>query len=90
MNNKIAPSIVLRDGTTYEPPGWMWVVAFALKGCDWAVKEASTESFRSMVNKWCRENYKHSLVLGIEEKQKQIDGLLQRLKNITEEDMGQS
>lgn len=38
----IAPTVLLTDEygnqTTYAPPGWMWVLAFAIRGCPWAVE----------------------------------------------------
>jgi hypothetical protein len=34
----IRPGIVLEDGTTYYPTGEEWLLAFALKGCEWAAR----------------------------------------------------
>lgn len=40
---RIAPSVVVRDEhgneRTVHPPGWMYVLAFALRGVPWAVEE---------------------------------------------------
>lgn len=44
----ISPGVVI-DGQTVYPPGWMYVLGFALRGCEWAVKEADTPAFREMV-----------------------------------------
>ena len=49
MSNTFAPTVKMRDGRTVTPRGWMWVMGFALAGCDWAIKEASTEEFRQLV-----------------------------------------
>lgn len=32
----IRPGVVI-DGNTYYPPGWMYILAFALRGCQWAI-----------------------------------------------------
>ncbi len=38
-----APTVLVRDeyGNTHTvtPPGWVWVLAFALRGVPWAVEE---------------------------------------------------
>lgn len=41
-----APTVVV-DGQTVTPRGWMWVLAFALGGCDWAIAEADTPEFKA-------------------------------------------
>lgn len=33
----IKPGIVLSDGTTYYPSGFEWILAFALRDCQWAI-----------------------------------------------------
>jgi hypothetical protein len=48
-----APRVVV-DGVTITPPGWMWVLAFALNGCKWAIETADTDEFRSTVRDWLR------------------------------------
>lgn len=52
---KFSPSVALKDGRTYTPPNWMWVIGFALGGCDWAIKIADTEDFRTKVRLWLSE-----------------------------------
>lgn len=40
---KISPTVLVHDGYgneyTVNPPGWMWVLAFALRGVPWALEE---------------------------------------------------
>jgi len=36
---------VMVDGVHVEPEGWMWVLAFALGGVDWAVRDARDPAF---------------------------------------------
>lgn len=38
----IRPSVLMPDGTTVYPPGWMYVMAFALRGVPWAVREVES------------------------------------------------
>jgi hypothetical protein len=49
-----APTVCI-DGRTLEPAGWMWVLGFALAGCDWAVKEAETPEFKARAAEWMRD-----------------------------------
>ncbi len=60
MTESFAPSVVI-DGRTVEPPGWMWVLAFALGGCTWAIKECESESFKEAVRGWIRDRKRHHL-----------------------------
>ena len=46
---------VLYHGQTVAPPGWMWILGFALSGCEWAIKEVRTEEFKETVREWYRE-----------------------------------
>ena len=40
---RIAPTVLVRDDYgnehTVTPPGWMWVLGFAIRGVPWAVEE---------------------------------------------------
>lgn len=38
MRERFAPGVVI-DGRRVEPPGWVWVLAFARAGCPWAVEK---------------------------------------------------
>lgn len=49
MSNTFAPTVKMQDGQTVTPRGWMWVLGFALAGCDWAIKEADTEEFKQLI-----------------------------------------
>jgi hypothetical protein len=46
---KFAPSVLLTDEygnqTTYTPPAWMWVLAFAIRGVPWAVEMVESGVF---------------------------------------------
>jgi hypothetical protein len=51
---KFAPTVLI-DGKVVTPKGWVWVLAFALAGCEWAIKEASTEEFKEIMRRDLRE-----------------------------------
>ncbi len=55
MTESFAPSVVVPGMGVYKPPGWMWVLGFALGGCEWAIKEAGTEEFRETAREWYRQ-----------------------------------
>ena len=50
----ISPSVLI-DGKTVTPPGWMWVFAFAIRGCEWAEKECAKPEFDAVVKGWLRD-----------------------------------
>lgn len=35
----IQPGILLSNGETIYPTGIEWLLTFAIKGCDWAIKD---------------------------------------------------
>ena len=43
-----APAIVV-DGKTVTPKGYEWVLGFALRGCDWAIKKAREPEFLEVI-----------------------------------------
>lgn len=57
---RFAPSVVL-DGTTITPPGWMWVLGFAIGGCEWAVRECQTDAWKEAARQWFRERTVHEI-----------------------------
>jgi len=55
MAESFAPSVNVPGVGTVTPPGWMWVLGFAIGGCEWAIKEAGTEEFREIAREWYRQ-----------------------------------
>lgn len=53
---RFAPGVMI-DGERYEPPGWMWILAFALAGVPWAVEEIKRDepAFKALIRAWLRE-----------------------------------
>jgi hypothetical protein len=50
-----APSVLI-DGRSFQPPGWMWIWAYAMAEVPWAMKEAMTPEFRAQVNEWLQQH----------------------------------
>lgn len=40
---RFAPTVVMPGGETVTPEGWMWVLGFALAGCEWAIEAAERD-----------------------------------------------
>ena len=62
MSEKFAPGVVV-DGHYLEPEGWMWVLAFALRGVPWAVEKASEPGYdlRRKMRDYERRKQQHFL-----------------------------
>ncbi len=39
MTTSFAPTVLTRDGRTITPTGVEWLLAFALRGCEWAIRD---------------------------------------------------
>ena len=86
MTESFAPSVVVPGWGTYEPPGWMWVLGFALGGCEWAIKEAGTEEFREIAREWFRQQKIDNMKDHVAKLEKQLDRArveLEKLKGET-------
>ena len=77
MAETFSPSVVI-DGRTIHPPGWMYILAMALRGVPWAVDEALKPEFDQTVKEWLR-NQRNARI------QEEIDALLARVKELKEE-----
>ncbi len=73
-----APGVWL-DGKLHHPPGWMWILGFAIGGCKWAIKEASKDGFREMIIKDLREKRCKELQKMVDDRYKEIDRLREEL-----------
>jgi hypothetical protein len=47
-SGSFAPGVMV-GGTRVEPPGWMWILGFALARCDWALDEIRKPEVRSEI-----------------------------------------
>ncbi len=52
--SSFAPSVMV-DGRALTPAGWMWVLSFAMAGCEWAEKDIRKPEFAEKVARWARE-----------------------------------
>ena len=53
---RILPGVVI-DGVTFHPPGWMWILAFAINGCEWALRDVEDPAFdlRGRIQEYFRQ-----------------------------------
>jgi hypothetical protein len=61
---------------TVTPPGWMWLLGFAMGGCDWAIQQASTPEFKAQV----RAHLEAQKQLQVDEQMVDLDKRLTELK----------
>jgi len=66
------PSVVI-DGETVEPPSWLWVLAFAVGGADWALEETETENFKTQMRNWLADQQELRLNARIEDLNKRLE-----------------
>lgn len=50
-HGRFAPTVMI-DAFAVAPPGWMWIVAFALGGCEWAIREMETAPIKDAMRQW--------------------------------------
>jgi len=67
-----APGIRTEGGETWHPPGWMWTLAFAMKGCEWAVEECKKPEFEQVKNEWLRQQKEWRLKQAKERVEKEL------------------
>ena len=67
-----APTVNV-DGKTVTPAGWMWQWAFAINGCDWAIKIVSTEEWKNTVRLWYAEREAYYAANAMTEQQERLD-----------------
>lgn len=68
----------------FTPEGWEWILAFALRGCGWAVEEASKPEFRRRVIESLKERRRESLLMAVEAKLDEIEQLRRELRGLSE------
>lgn len=62
----------------YECPGWMYVLAFAVRGIEWAIKETETEQFKARIAEY-RQQIKNQVIL------EQIENIERQLQEVKAE-----
>ena len=55
---KFAPTVLV-DGLTITPPGWMWVFAYAIRGCEWAICEMEKDTFKDKLRQYLKDKHCH-------------------------------
>ena len=72
------------EGYDYTPEGWEWILAFALGGCEWAIREADKPEFRQCIQASLRERKRQDLQAIINKKLTEIEHLRQELRLLDE------
>jgi len=80
-----APSVVV-DGITVQPEGWMWILGFALGGCEWAIQLADSPEFdlRGKINDYDRRKRIASCKKTIEYYEKELARVRSTLRTLKE------
>ena len=68
---KFSPSIVI-DGKVIHPPGWVYVLAYAVAGCEWAIKEVETPEFKAIVKQYRDERHNNEVLAEIDALEKRL------------------
>lgn len=76
---RFAPSVSI-NGRTITPPGWVWVLGFAIGGCKWAIEEAEKPEFLQTVRGYLKNQHNETIQQCIEEKMKEIERLKRELR----------
>ncbi len=79
MTERFAPTALV-NGITVTPPGWMWIFAFAINGCKWAIETASTEEFKETIRTWLKDKKNYHIQGSIEYHQREIARLKKELR----------
>jgi phage gp16-like protein len=58
----------------------MWVLGFALGGCEWAIRKADTGEFKDTMRQWAREQKQERLVAAIESCERRLAELREELR----------
>lgn len=77
------PSVMI-DGRSFTPPGWLWVLAFAVAGCPWAVEEASRPSFRARIQEYLVHERQTALEDSLRQALADVDRLKAELSRMPE------
>lgn len=75
-----APTVRMPEGDDYTPAGWEWVLAFAVAGCEWAIKEADKPEFRERIKADLRQRRRERIQKAIDYKLAEVEDLRRKLE----------
>lgn len=52
--SSFAPTVVVPGYGTVQPEGWMWVLGFAMAGCEWAIEAAERDGLQQKAMEYQR------------------------------------
>ena len=76
------PLSVKLDGRTIEFEGWMFVLAAALRGCEWAIEEAEKPGFRDRIRESMKKREIKALEGVLERKLDEVEAIRKELKGL--------
>lgn len=76
---RFAPTVQI-DGKTYTPDGWMWIMGFAIGGCEWAIRETEKPEFQQAVRDYLEEEHNQNIRDCIQDRLKEIERLEEELR----------
>jgi len=76
---RFSPGVMVPGVGLVEVPGWMWVLAFALRGVPWAMEEVSGPEFGAVVRAWVEEDARRKASAGIDRCLKEVARLRKEL-----------
>ncbi len=79
MTKRFAPTVLV-DELTVTPPEWMWIFAFAINECKWAIETVSTEEFKETIRTWLKDRDNCHIREAIEDHQREIEELKKELQ----------
>jgi hypothetical protein len=83
MGERFAPTVLV-DGETLTPESWMWILAFALGGIQWAIDECEKAEFdlRGKIRDYYRRKQIYEITTEMEELEERLKNLRLRLNSL--------
>ena len=80
---RFAPTVTMPGGGTVTPEGWMWVLGFALAGCEWAIEAAERDNLQQKAMDYRRRQriyWQEQEVMAAEDRLKDAEARLAKAK----------
>ena len=89
MAESFAPTVTMPGGGTVAPEGWMWVLGFALAGCEWAIEAAERDGLHQKAMDYRRRQRIYWQEQKVAEAEARLDRELKKLADLKEAANGQ-
>jgi hypothetical protein len=77
----IRPGVVI-NGKTFYPPGWMYLLAYAIRGFDWAIKDLEKSEVKQQIKDYLKEKKIDEINEEITNTKEWLQELQQRLNQL--------